>query len=145
MQQTPGKEIEFFALVTNSVNMTLALPQEKVFNIQNKCMQLIPPPKTTIMELTKLIGKLPFTALAVLTGRIQCRNLQQQQIHAVRRKFLSNQNKIKPTVTGRVEVVEGKFPSSEIQTTENRNVTVNNPNGCFQNSLGGSLLGNHHG
>ena len=35
-----------------------------------------------------------------------------------RNKFLSNQIKIKPTVTGRVEVVEGEFTSSERQTTE---------------------------
>ena len=54
-----------------------------------------------------------------------------------RNKFLSNQSKIKPAVTGRVEVVEGEFTSSERQTTENRNTTVNNPNGCFQNRLGG--------
>ena len=53
-----------------------------------------------------------------------------------RSKFLSNQSKIKPAVTGRVEVVEGEFTSSERQTTENRNTTVNNPNGCFQNRLG---------
>ena len=62
-----------------------------------------------------------------------------------RNKFLSNQSKIKPAVTGRVEVVEGEFTSSERQTTENRNTTVNNPNGCFQNRLEGSLSGNHHG
>ena len=53
-----------------------------------------------------------------------------------RNKFLSNQNKIKPTVTGRVEVVEGEFTSSEWQTTENRNATVNHPNGCLQDRLG---------
>ena len=53
-----------------------------------------------------------------------------------RSKFLSNQSKIKPAVTGRVEVVEGEYTSSERQTTENRNTTVNNPNGCFQNRLG---------
>ena len=62
--------------------MTLALPQEKVLDIQNKCAQLIASPKTTIMELTKLLGKLSFTAQAVLSGRIQCRYLQ-QQIQAV--------------------------------------------------------------
>ena len=61
------------------------------------------------------------------------------------KKFLSNQSKIKPAVTGRVEVVEGEFTSSERQTTENRNTTGNNPNECFQNRLGGSLSGNHHG
>ena len=48
-----------------------------------------------------------------------------------RSKFLSNQSKIKPAVTDRVEVVEGEFTSSERQTTENRNATINNPNGCF--------------
>ena len=64
--------------------MTLALPQEKVLDIQNKCAQLIASPKTTIMELTKLLGKLSFTAQALLPGRIQCRYLQQQQIQAVR-------------------------------------------------------------
>ena len=56
-QLTPVKEIEFLGLVINSVNMTLALPQEKVLDIQNKCAQLIASPKTTIMELTKLLGK----------------------------------------------------------------------------------------
>ena len=53
-----------------------------------------------------------------------------------RNKFLSSQNKIKTTVTGRVEAVEGEFTPSERQTTENRNATVNHPNGCFQNRLG---------
>ena len=33
-------------------------------------------------------------------------------------------------------MVEGKFSSSEQQTAENRNGTINNPNGCFQNRLG---------
>ena len=83
-QLTPVKEIEFLGLVINSVNMTLALPEEKVLDIQNKCAQLIASPKTTIMELTKLLGKLSFTAQALLPGRIQCRYLQQQQIQAVR-------------------------------------------------------------
>ena len=74
--------------------MTLALPQEKVLDIQNKCIQLIASPKTTIMELTKLLGKLSFTAQAVLPGRIQCKYLQQQQIQAVR-ETNSYQTKIK--------------------------------------------------
>ena len=58
-----------------------------------------------------------------------------------RSKFLLNQSKIKPTVTGRVEVVEGEFTSSERQTTENRNATVNNLNGCFQHWFGAVCQG----
>ena len=74
--------------------MTLALPQEKVLDIQSKCMQLIASPKTTIMELTKLLGKLSFTAQAVLLRKIQCMYLQQQQIQTVR-EANSHQIKIK--------------------------------------------------
>ena len=100
-------------------------------------MQLIASPKTTIMELTKLLLELSFTAQAVLPGRIQCRWVLATITNSSseRSKFLSNQNKIKPTITYRVEVVEGEFTYSERQTTENRNVTVNNPNECFQNRL----------
>ena len=58
-----------------------------------------------------------------------------------RSKSLSNQSKIKSAVTGRVEVVEAEFTSSERQTTENRNTTVNDPNGCFQNRLGAIFQG----
>ena len=74
--------------------MTLALPQEKVLDIQSKCMQLIASPKTTIMELTKLLGKLSLTAQAVLLRKIQCMYLQQQQIQTVR-EANSHQIKIK--------------------------------------------------
>ena len=42
-------------------------------------------------------------------------------------------------------MVEEEFSSSERQTIANRNATVNNPNGGFQNRLGGNLSGNHHG
>ena len=41
--------------------------------------------------------------------------------------------------------MEGEFISSKRQTTDNRNATVNNPNGCFQNKLGGSLSGKYYG
>ena len=83
-QLTPVKEIEFLGLVINLVDMTLALPQEKVLDIQIKWAQLIASPKTTIMQLTKLLGKLSFTAQAVLPARIQCRYLQQKQIQVVK-------------------------------------------------------------
>ena len=80
----PVKEMEFSGLMINSVNMTSAIPQEKVLDIQNKHMQLTAS-KSIIMELTKLLlGKLSFTAQAVLPGRIQYRYLLQQQIQAVR-------------------------------------------------------------
>ena len=94
LQLAPVKKTEFLGLVINSVNMTLVLPQQKFFDTQNKCTQLIASPKITIMELTKLLGKLSFTAQEVLPGRIQCSYLQQQQIQAVRQTN-SYQTKVK--------------------------------------------------
>ena len=77
-QVTPMTKREFLGLMINSVNMTLAIPQEMVLDIQNKCMQLTASPKSTITEITKLLlEKLSFIAQAVLPGRIEYRYLEQ--------------------------------------------------------------------
>ena len=133
-------KILFLGLVINSVNMMLALPQKIVLNIQNKCLQRIVLPKTTIVELDRLLGKSSFTPQTMLPGRIATTTNSRGEGN----KFLSNQNKIKPIVTGKVEVMEGEFTYWERHTTENRNA-VNHPNGCFQHKLGGSLSGKHYG
>lgn len=50
--------------------MILVLPKEKVLNIQNKGTQLLTVPQSTIMELTKLLGKLSSPAQTVFPGRV---------------------------------------------------------------------------
>ena len=52
-------------------------------NIQNQCVKLLQTQKTTVMELTKLIGLLSFTTQAVIPARLQHRFLQRQQIQAL--------------------------------------------------------------
>ena len=111
-QATLAKEIEFLGLV-NSVNMTLTLPLGKVLDIQNRCMQLTASPNTTIMELT-----IPTKTLVHCSGSVSRENSVQvlattTDLGSDRNKLLSTQNKIKPTVTDRAEVMEGKFTSSE--------------------------------
>ena len=110
-QATLVKEIEFLGLV-NSVNMTLTLPLGKVLDIQNRYMQLTASPNTTIMELTTM------KTLVHCSGSISRENSVQvlattTDLGSDRNKLLSTQNKIKPTVTDRAEVMEGKFTSSE--------------------------------
>ena len=106
-QLSPVMETLFLGLVINSVNMMLALLQKKVLNIQNKCLQRLVSPKTTIMELDRLLEKSSFTPQTMLPGRIATTtNSRGEGI-----KFLSNQNKIKSKVTGKVEVMEGEFTS----------------------------------
>ena len=93
------------------------------------------------MELT-----IPTKTLVHCSGSVSRENSVQvlattTDLGSDRNKLLSTQNKIKPTVTDRAEVMEGKFTSSEWQTIEKRNAKVNHPNGCFQNNLGAVYLG----
>ena len=69
------KEIEFVGLIINSWLMNLALPQDKVLDIQNKCALLLASPHTTIMKLTELIAKMSFTTQVVASRKIQSRYL----------------------------------------------------------------------
>ena len=64
--------------------MPLALPLDKVVSIQNQCIQLLKCPNITILEITKLIGKLSFTTQAVVPARLQHRFLQNQQINCLK-------------------------------------------------------------
>ena len=72
----PLQKIEF---------MTLTLPQEKVKKLRLKCQKLISNPRTTLWEVTSLLGSLCSTAQAVLPAMLQIRFLQQQQIAAIRK------------------------------------------------------------
>ena len=74
-------------LIINSVTMTLALIKEKVLNFQNRYTPHLAMPDTTIIELTKFLGKLSFTIQAVLPGKIRGRYLQKQQIQAMKKQI----------------------------------------------------------
>ena len=144
-QLTPVKEIEFLGLVINSVNMTLALPQEKDLDIQKQMHATY----SVTKDHNYGINQTPRKTLVHCSGGASRENsvlvlAATTNSASERNRFLSNQNKIKPTFTGRVEVVEGEFTSSEWQTTENRNATITHPNRCIQKRLRGSLSGNHH-
>ena len=80
----PLQKIQFLGLEIDSVRMTLTLPQEKVNKLRLKCEKLISNPRTTLWEVTSLVGSLCSTAQAVLPAMLQIRFLQQQQIAAIR-------------------------------------------------------------
>ena len=136
----------FFGVSENSVKMTSALPHEEVFDIQNTCMQLIVSPKTTIIELTKLLGKPSFISKAVLPGRIQCKYFQQQQIQAVKQTN-SYQTKIK---LSQQSIAELTWWKENLFLQNGKPLTIGMPQLIIQmdaskTSWGGSLSGKHHG
>ena len=66
--------------------MTLALPEDKMVNIINQRNSFINNPQVTLQQLAQLIGKLSFTAQAVLPGGLNHRFLQEQEIRELRQK-----------------------------------------------------------
>ena len=79
----PTSTLEFLTVLGESQNMTLSLPQEKVEKIKNQCKEFLKESLVTARELSKLIGRLSSTALAVLPAPLQYRTLQHEQIQGM--------------------------------------------------------------
>jgi len=72
-------------MMINSKEMTVSLPQGKVEKIIQQCQVLKTAKEVTVLDLTRLIGRLSSSALAVLPARLQYRSLQNQQILSLKR------------------------------------------------------------
>ena len=82
---TPVQEIEFLGMIVNSKEMTISLPQKKLQSIKQMYQDLYQNPETTVLELTKVLGHLTSTILAILAAKLHCHFLQQQQIQALKK------------------------------------------------------------
>ena len=76
----PTSTLEFLGVIVDSGEMTLSLPKEKLLKVQNHCQEILENGKVTVRELSKLIGRLSSTAIAVLPAPLHYRHLQHQQI-----------------------------------------------------------------
>ena len=54
----PSQKIEFLGMVIDSMKMEISLPQEKLVKRMSQCKQVAESKEITIIDLTKLIGKL---------------------------------------------------------------------------------------
>jgi hypothetical protein len=79
----PQQQLEYLGFTINSVALTLALPEDKVQNIRGKCQQLLPEKEVSARDLSKLIGKLTATVLAVLPAPLHFRQLQMLRTKAL--------------------------------------------------------------
>ena len=76
----PTSTLESLGVIVDSVETTLSLPKEKLLKLQNRCQEILEKGKVTVMELSKLIGRLSSTATAVLPASFHYRHLYHQQI-----------------------------------------------------------------
>ena len=77
-------ENRIFGMVIDSVKMGILLRQEKLVKLMSKWEQVSESKENTIMDLTKLIGKLGSTAQAILPAQLQVRYFQHLQIQALK-------------------------------------------------------------
>ena len=76
----PTLTLEFIGVIVYSGEITLGLPKEKLLKVQNHCQEILEKGKVAVRELSKLIGRLSSTAIAVYPALLCYRHLQHQQI-----------------------------------------------------------------
>ena len=62
----------------------ISLPYEKLVKLMSQCKQVAGSKEITIMDLTKLTGKLGSTAQAILPAQLHVRYLQRLQIKSLK-------------------------------------------------------------
>ena len=80
----PSQKTEFLGMVIDSMKMEISLPHKKLVKLMSQCKQLAESKEITIMDLTKLIGKMGSTAQAILPAQLQVQHLQRLQIQALK-------------------------------------------------------------
>ena len=61
----------------SSKEMAISLSQKKIQSIKQMCQDMYQNPETAGLELTKVLGHLTSTILAILSAKLHCRFLQQ--------------------------------------------------------------------
>ena len=73
----------YLGFIVNSVAMKLYLPEKKVADIHQQCLDLLRTGKTSVRPIAKVIGKLTATIKAILPAPLQYRHLQHLKSQAL--------------------------------------------------------------
>ncbi len=138
-------EMEFLSFVVNSLNLTLALPRDKIRKIKKECQRIIDSPQITIRQLAKLLGFLTSTIQAVFPAPLHFRQLQEVKKQGVlSQPGLRLPSATLPSGIRRTHLVERQLGSSERQESCFRNPRPDNRNRCISQGLRCLLHGGIH-
>ena len=79
--------ITFLGNVIDSVSMTVTLPKEKVDRIKDECLRLQKKNKTSIREVSRVMGILVSSFSAVDYGTLHNRILEKENNYALKKSF----------------------------------------------------------
>ena len=72
----PAIKMEFLGFVVNSLNLTLALPRDKIRKVKKECQGIIDCPQITKRQLAKLLGFLTSTIQAVFPAPLHLQEVK---------------------------------------------------------------------
>ena len=111
----PTQMITFLGNVIDSVSMTVTLPKEKVDRIKDECLRLQKKNKTSIREVSRIIGILVSSFSAVNYGNLHYRILEKEKNYALKKSFGNYDAYINVTNNMKSEL---KWWSDNIQSKE---------------------------
>ena len=76
---SPSQRVEYLGLIIDSETMTLTLPEKKVQDLQTECRLILNRQTVSVRALSKLIGKLSASVMAILPAPLHYRKLQMQK------------------------------------------------------------------
>ena len=99
--------------------MTLALTEEKMEKVILKCQNLLSHPRTTVLELTKLLGLMYSTVPAVLPARLTAKIFTATTNKITKPgPFIPGRNSIKPSIKTGSPLVGGKSKIKQWKITK---------------------------
>ena len=111
----PTQMITFLGNVIDSVSMTVTLPKEKVDRIKDECLRLQKKNKTSIREVSRIIGILVSSFSAVDYENLHYRILEKEKKYALEKSFRNYDAYINVTNNMKSEL---KWWSDNIQSKE---------------------------
>ena len=81
----PSQKLEYLGFLVDSKKMSLSLPEDKIVKIQLECQLLLEQDIVSARCLSKLIGRLTSTVLAILPAPLHYRQLQMLRSKALLR------------------------------------------------------------
>jgi len=135
----PAKAMMFLGMIVDSSSMTVFLPEEKVVRLMDLCNKSVTLQSMTALELSRLIGKLLATRLAISPALVQLRKLQ-----ICLRQSLQNQSLQKlPSYGTKLHLSQGakqklKWWSRNLSLRQGRPLTILPPDMTIQSDAASS-------
>ena len=136
---TPSQKMEYLGVVIDSNSMTLSIPEARARKIKEECFTLFKTKNVTVREVSRVIGKLMSTAIALSPAPPPLLQIRYLQRDITKTLSMNKQNYAAVITTEQViqigtDLVDNKYISNPGETFENKNPRPNHNFRCSKGS-----------